>query len=84
MELVPGFENYGFKAPARQTGLPVHSFRSLFDENRMHAKWQFFATEVLRDIIDSQSNFQISLERSEVRYFVYCIMMCIYPTFICL
>lgn len=42
----------------------------LISEAGLMAEWESFVNEVLREIIDIQSQFQINLDRTEVR--IYC------------
>lgn len=55
--------------PSAQKNPLSRNFRSLFSENKMALEWETFELDVLRDIIDSQSTFHVTMDRNEVHLF---------------
>jgi hypothetical protein len=46
------------------------NFRLLFSEIKMALEWETLELDVLRDIIDSQSTFHVTMDRNEVHFFM--------------
>eukprot|EP00596_Hydrurales_sp_CCMP1899_P003685 CAMPEP_0119037278 /NCGR_PEP_ID=MMETSP1177-20130426/5549_1 /TAXON_ID=2985 /ORGANISM="Ochromonas sp, Strain CCMP1899" /LENGTH=785 /DNA_ID=CAMNT_0006998337 /DNA_START=631 /DNA_END=2988 /DNA_ORIENTATION=- len=57
--------NEGFTQSAENLHPLGCNFRSLFSENKMALEWENFELDVLRDIIDSQSTFHVTMDRNE-------------------